>query len=133
MKFKLVNYDLRHIDIFGNWLQSTECAIHSFRSLVKLQSTEKTYGQLAVSANMFYCLINLCKRPLSNYASVPANNKPESRPRAKFSYICCIFSHEASTSGYCLRKLKRNSKVIYSLDANSYSWYEKHILFSGLK
>ena len=31
-------------------------------------------------------------RPLSNYASVPANNNLKSRLRAKFSYMCCIFS-----------------------------------------
>ena len=32
--------------------------------------------------------------------------------RARFSYICCIFSYEASTSGYCSRELKCNSKVV---------------------
>ena len=54
-------------------------------------------------------------RPLSSYASVPANNNLKSRLRAKFSYICCIFSHEASTSGYCSREPERNSKVFYLL------------------
>ena len=57
--------------------------------------------------------IKFVNRPLSKYASVPANNNLKSRLRAKFLYICCIFSHEASTSGYCSRELKRNSKVIY--------------------
>ena len=49
--------------------------------------------------------------PFPNYVSVPANNKLKSRLRAQFSYICCIFSNEASTSGYCSRKLKRNTEV----------------------
>ena len=48
-------------------------------------------------------------RSLSNYASVPANNNLESRLCAKFSYICCNFSHIASTPGYCSRELKCNS------------------------
>ena len=52
-------------------------------------------------------------REMDYYASVPTNNL-KSRLRAKFSYICCIFSHEASTSGYCSRELKRDSKVVYS-------------------
>ena len=52
-------------------------------------------------------------RPLSNYASVPVNNNLKSRLRAKFSYICCIFSPEASTLGCCSRELKRNWKVLY--------------------
>ena len=52
-------------------------------------------------------------RPLLNHASVPANNNLKSRLRAKFSYICCIFSHKTSTSGYCSRELKRNSEVVY--------------------
>ena len=35
-------------------------------------------------------------RPLSNYtALVPASNNLKSRLHAKFSYICCIFSHKA--------------------------------------
>ena len=38
---------------------------------------------------------------LSNYASVPANNNLKSKLRAK-----------ASTSGYCSRELKCNSKVV---------------------
>ena len=46
-----------------------------------------------------------------------ANNNLKSRLHAKFSYICCIFSHEASTSGHCYRELKLNSKVV--LLANS--------------
>ena len=49
-----------------------------------------------------------------NCAFIPANNNLKSRLRFKFSYICCIFSHEASTSGYCSRNLNRNSKVVYS-------------------
>ena len=57
--------------------------------------------------------IKFVNRPFSKYASVLANNNLKSRLRVKFSYICCIFSHEASTSGYCSRELKRNSKVIY--------------------
>ena len=56
---------------------------------------------------------NRSNRPLSNYASVPANNNLKLRLGALFSYICCIFSHEASTSGYCSRELKRKSKVAY--------------------
>ena len=36
---------------------------------------------------------------LSNYASVPMNNNLKSKLCVKFSYICCIFSREASTSG----------------------------------
>ena len=58
-------------------------------------------------------LVDQSNRLLSNCASVPANNNRKSRLRAKFSYICCIFSHEASTSGHCSRELKRNSKVVY--------------------
>ena len=50
---------------------------------------------------------NKTKSPFPNYASVPA----KSRLRAKFSYICSIFSLEASTSGYCLQELKRNSEM----------------------
>ena len=61
------------------------------------------------------CLLNYINRPLSNYTSVPANNNRKSRLRAKFSYICCIFLHEALTSGYCSWELKRNSKVVFSL------------------
>ena len=57
----------------------------------------------------------MSNKPLSNYASVPANNNPKSRLRAKFSYICCTFSHEASTSGYCSRELKRNSKCLLTM------------------
>ena len=56
--------------------------------------------------------LHSANRPLSNYSSVSANNNPKSRLRAKFSYICCIFSHEASSSGYRSRELKRNSKVV---------------------
>ena len=52
-------------------------------------------------------------RPFPSYASVPANNNLKSRLGAKFSYICCIFSHQASTSGYCSRELKRNSEMGY--------------------
>ena len=60
------------------------------------------------------CVLACKKRPLSNYASVPTNNNLKSRLRAKFSYtICCIFSHEASTSGDHSRELKRNMKVVY--------------------
>ena len=51
-----------------------------------------------------------------NYVSVSANNNLKSRLRAKFSYICCIFSHEALTSGYCSRERKRYSEVSYWLD-----------------
>ena len=51
--------------------------------------------------------------PLSNYASVSANINLKPRLRARFSYICCIFLHEASISSYCLREMKRNSKVVY--------------------
>ena len=29
--------------------------------------------------------------------------------------LYCYFSHEASTSGYCSRELKRNWKVVFSL------------------
>ena len=57
----------------------------------------------------------MINKPLSNYASVPASNNLKSRLRAKFSYVCCIFSQEASTSGYCSWELKRNSKVAYSV------------------
>ena len=53
-----------------------------------------------------------------NYASVPANNNLKSRLVlcCAVQYICCIFSHGsalASTSGYCSRELKRNSKVVH--------------------
>ena len=61
---------------------------------------------------LIYSLL-LANRPLSNYASVPANNNLKLRRGAKSSFICCIFSHEASTSGYCSRQLKRNSIVVY--------------------
>ena len=50
---------------------------------------------------------------LSNYDSVPANNNLKSKLSAKFLYICCIFSHQASISGCCSRELKRNSEVVY--------------------
>ena len=56
--------------------------------------------------------LHSANRRLSNYSSISANNKPKSRLRAKFSYICCIFSHEASTSDYRSLELKRNSKVV---------------------
>ena len=32
---------------------------------------------------------------------------------ASFSYICCIFSHQASALCYCSRELKRNSEKAY--------------------
>ena len=37
-----------------------------------------------------------------------------------FYGICCIFLHEVSTSGYCSRELKRNSKVVYQLTKVKY-------------
>ena len=57
-------------------------------------------------------------RPLSNYALVPANNNLKLRLRAKFSYIRCIFSHIASTSGCCSQELRRNFKVVYCFSIN---------------
>ena len=45
--------------------------------------------------------------------TVPVNSNLKSRLHARFSYICCIFSHKASASGYCLQELKHNSKVVY--------------------
>ena len=58
--------------------------------------------------------VRICgNRLLSSYASVPTNSNLKSRLRTKFSYICCIFSHEASTSSYCSRELKCNLKVVY--------------------
>ena len=56
----------------------------------------------------------VCNRPLSNYASVPANNNLKSRLRARKYSKCMKTWHEASTSGYCSRELKRNSKVVES-------------------
>ena len=50
-------------------------------------------------------------RPLSNYPSVPANNLKSRLGARKYSK-CMKTGHEASTSGYCSRKLKRNSKVV---------------------
>ena len=41
------------------------------------------------------------------------NSNLKSRLHARFSCICCIFSHEVSASGYCLQELKHNSKAIY--------------------
>ena len=49
----------------------------------------------------------LARLLVGNYGSAPANNSLKSKLRAKFSYICCIVSHEASTSGYCSRELER--------------------------
>ena len=39
------------------------------------------------------------------------NNNLKSRLRAKFSYIYCILSHKASTSGYCLREKRSINKL----------------------
>ena len=52
-------------------------------------------------------------RPLSNYASVPANNNLKSRLRARKYRKCMKTWHKASTSGYCSRELKSNWKVVY--------------------
>ena len=41
--------------------------------------------------------------PLANYASVPANNSLKSRLRAKFSQICCVFSHEAFPNRHAIK------------------------------
>ena len=60
-------------------------------------------------------------RALSNYASVTANNNMKLRLRDTFSYICCILSHETSTSGYCSRELKRNSKAVYSFTLKTHN------------
>ena len=54
------------------------------------------------------------------FLSYPEGNYPckvnlKSKFRAKFSDICCIFSHEASISGYCSRELKRNSGLLSCL------------------
>ena len=57
----------------------------------------------------------IANRPLSIYASIPVNNNLKLRFHAKFSCINCIFPHEASTSCYCSRELKRNSKVATKL------------------
>ena len=60
--------------------------------------------------------VQVCKRlnfPFANYASIPVNNNLKSRLCVKFLYICCIFSHEASTLGYCLQELKCNSEMGY--------------------
>ena len=52
-------------------------------------------------------------RPLSNYASVPANKNLKSRLRAsKYSKFMTTW-HESSTSGCSSRELNRNSKVVY--------------------
>ena len=75
---------------------------------IRLSKASNSFGQMHL--HLFSFQLN---RPLSNYASFPANNILKSRLRAKFSYICCIFSHKASTSGYCSRELKRKSKVVY--------------------
>ena len=78
------------------------------------------HGQEAAEVRQsFWLLIENIKydSPLSNYASIPVNtnlkftllnNDLKSRLSTKFSYICCIFSREASTSGYC----SRDSKVV---------------------
>ena len=54
--------------------------------------------------------------PLSNYASVPANNNLKSRLvlscARKYSKIMHS-SALASTSAYCSQELKHNSKVVY--------------------
>ena len=68
---------------------------------------------------------NGCYIPFSIYASVPANRNLKSRIRGKFSDICCIFSHEASTPGYCSRELKRISKVFYYCYLRSFSHKER--------
>ena len=48
----------------------------------------------------------------------------------KFSYSCCIFSQEASTSGYCSLELKLcNSKVVYTIALKQYFRY---LLLVGL-
>ena len=57
---------------------------------------------------------SLANRLFSIYTSVLASNELKSRLRAKYSYICWIFSHVALTSGYCSRELKRKSKVVCS-------------------
>ena len=59
------------------------------------------------------CFLAEFNRPLSIYASVPAKDNLKSRLRAKSSYIGWIFWYEASTSCYCSRELKRNSKMVY--------------------
>ena len=52
-------------------------------------------------------------KPISNYVSVPANNNLKSRLRVEFyGTFAVIFPHEASTSSYGSRELKRNSKVV---------------------
>ena len=55
--------------------------------------------------------------PLSKYASVPTNNNLKSRLVLcnTFAVFCCTAQNLASTSSYCLRELKRNSKVVCSL------------------
>ena len=60
-----------------------------------------------------YLLLRIQNRPLSNYASVPMNSNLKSRLPAKIYSKCMKTWHEASTSGYCLRELKCNSKVVY--------------------
>ena len=47
---------------------------------------------------------------LSNYDSVPVNTNVKSRLRARKYSKCIKTRHEASTSGYCSRELKRSSK-----------------------
>ena len=65
--------------------------------------------------NPLFCGSVQINRPLSSYASVPANNNLKSGPRArKYSKYMKTW-HEASTSGYCSQELKRNSKVVFSL------------------
>ena len=57
----------------------------------------------------------LYNTPLSNYASVPANNNLKSR-LVRVVHLLCFLAQLtlAETSGCCSRELKRNSKVGYS-------------------
>ena len=57
----------------------------------------------------------MSNRPLSNYASVPANNNLKSRLRENTADVLHS-TVPSSTSGYCSWELKRNSKIVYLLN-----------------
>ena len=67
-------------------------------------------------------------RACLNYASVPLNNNLKLRLYTKFSYICCIFLHKASTSDTeAYSKMVHTYFTCYPIELILHYHYDSHI------
>ena len=79
----------------------------------------RLHGPVEIGIRTTIFKISRGNSPFPNYTLVSANNNLKSRLGARKYSKCMKTWHQASTSGYCSRELKRNSEMGFCLVSSS--------------